>query len=78
VPTRGDALVGQKAVRLLPCQWRGSYILALDQLSNEVFIESLKSPEALLMFLQEWLAMVELVVCVGLRLSGVVLKVALR
>jgi hypothetical protein len=32
----------------------------------------------LLMFLQEWLAMVELVVCVGLRLSGVVLKVALR
>jgi hypothetical protein len=52
--------------------------LPLDQLSNELFIESLKKSRGLAYVLQEWLVMVELVVRVGLRLSGAVLKVALR
>lgn len=40
-------------------------MLALDQPSNEVFFEKPQSPGVLRMFLQEWLAMVELVIVLG-------------
>ena len=40
-------------------------MLALDQPSNEVFFEKPQKSGVLRMFLQEWLAMVELVIVLG-------------